>query len=112
MNASKIICGLSAASLLGAVALTGTVWAQGAPPAAPLPTGHGPSTQEWADLAKLPDWTGIWQPDVLDQNRQARENAYPWNLQAAAEIDKRIQLEKDGKPGGSHNSCLPWGMPG
>ena len=80
--------------------------------AAEEPTGHGPSAKDWSDLAKLPDWTGVWQPDVLDQNRQAKENKYPWNPVAAAEIAKGIQLEQDGKADGTHNSCLPWGMPG
>jgi hypothetical protein len=103
---------LAAATFAGLVGFSSQGWSQAGPPPAPLPTGHGPSADDWAALAKLPDWSGIWQPDVLDQNRQAKENDYPWTIAAATEIDKRIQLEKDGKPGGSHNTCLPWGMPG
>jgi hypothetical protein len=76
------------------------------------PEGHGPAAADWTAISKLPDWTGVWQPDNIDQNRQARENNYPWTLAAAKEIDKRIQLEKEGKPNGAHNGCLPWGMPG
>ena len=76
------------------------------------PTGHGPVASEWSALANLPDWTGVWTPDIGDQVRQERENTTPWTAEAAAEIEKQIALEKAGKPHGTHNACLPWGMPG
>jgi hypothetical protein len=79
---------------------------------ADVPTGHGPTAADWSGLAKLPDWTGVWSPDQADQVRQENENKVPWNAATAAEIQKQIALEKAGKPRGSHNTCLPWGMPG
>ena len=51
-------------------------------------------------------------PDIRDQVRQEKENDVPWTAEAAAEIQKQVVLEKAGKPRGSHNTCLPWGMPG
>jgi len=79
---------------------------------ATAPMGHGPVGAEWSAIANLPDWTGVWMPDIRDQVRQEKENNVPWAAEAAAEIQKQIALEKAGKPRGSHNTCLPWGMPG
>ena len=76
------------------------------------PEGHGPTASEWSALANLPDWTGVWTPDVGDQLRQETENNVPWTVEAAAEIQRQIALENAGKPHGTHNTCLPWGMPG
>jgi hypothetical protein len=45
-----------------------------------------PSPQEWADLAKLPDWSGVWNPRITDQDAQIRTNMPPWTPKAAAQI--------------------------
>jgi hypothetical protein len=37
-----------------------------------------PTPQEWADLAKLPDWSGVWNPRITDQDAQIRTNMPPW----------------------------------
>lgn len=79
---------------------------------AEVPEGSGPSAEEWAALADLPDWTGVWINDRIDQIRLEQANDVPWNEEAGAEIDRQIQLEAQGMPQGTHNSCLPWGMPG
>src|SRR6516225_10363065 len=76
------------------------------------PAGHGPTASEWSALANLPDWTGVWTPDIGDQLRQENENNVPWTVEAAAKIQQQIALENAGKPHGTHNTCLPWGMPG
>ena len=76
------------------------------------PAGHGPTASEWSALANLPDWTGVWTPDIGDQERQEKENNVPWTVEAAAKIQEQIALENAGKPHGTHNTCLPWGMPG
>jgi hypothetical protein len=76
------------------------------------PAGHGPTASEWSALANLPDWTGVWTPDIGDQERQEKENNVPWTAEAAAKIQEQIALENAGKPHGTHNTCLPWGMPG
>lgn len=31
-----------------------------------------PSAEEWAALAALPDFSGVWVPDVADQRRKER----------------------------------------
>ena len=48
-------------SLLLAAAVTPCV---AAPAAANDPA---PTAGDWAALGKLPDWSGVWIPDVMDQ---------------------------------------------
>jgi len=38
-----------------------------------------PTAKDWADIAKLPDWTGVWNPKVTDQDAQVKTNPPPWN---------------------------------
>ena len=70
-----------------------------------------PAAKDWADLAKLPDWGGIWIPDINDQNRQRRENKTPWTPKAAKEIADMNAAEAAGRPAGIFNNCLPEAMP-
>src|SRR5262249_38204453 len=63
-------------------------------------------------LGKLPDWSGIWTPDVGDQQKQADANTVPWAPAAKKEIQRLIDEQKAGHPRGIHNTCLPLGMPG
>ena len=76
------------------------------------PTGSGPAPEEWAALAELPDWTGIWVNDWIDQNRQTDLNDVPWNSETTADVDRQIEFQNQGRPSGAHNTCIPWGMPG
>jgi hypothetical protein len=76
------------------------------PPAAP-PV----DAKAYADLAKLPDWSGIWVPDVRDQNAQIVSNPTPWNPKAAAEAKRLDAEERAGNPKGLFVDCLPEGMP-
>jgi hypothetical protein len=70
-----------------------------------------PTPKDWADQAKLPDWGGIWIPDIADQNRQWKENKTPWTAKAAKEIADMDAAEAAGRPAGIFNNCLPQGMP-
>jgi len=70
-----------------------------------------PTAQGWADLAKLPDWSGVWNPKVTDQDAQIRTNPPPWNPKAAAEVAKMFAEEKAGQPRPLFVNCLPEGMP-
>src|SRR5258705_508064 len=36
----------------------------------PVVINPPPTAQDWADLAKLPDWSGVWNPKVTDQDPQ------------------------------------------
>lgn len=71
-----------------------------------------PTPQQWADLAKLPDWSGVWTPDIGDQFWQAKANQPPWNARAAARVSVMLKDEAAGRPHGIFTNCLPYGMPG
>jgi hypothetical protein len=70
-----------------------------------------PTAQDWADLAKLPDWTGVWNPKITDQDAQIRTNPPPWTPKAAAQVEKMFAEEKAGRPPPIVVSCLPESMP-
>jgi hypothetical protein len=70
-----------------------------------------PQTRDWADLAKLPDWSGVWTPNVSDQARRERTDPVPWNPKAAAEVAKLEAAERAGNPKGLFVNCLPESMP-
>lgn len=70
-----------------------------------------PKPAEWAALAKLPDWSGTWIPDVLDQNGQITSNPPPWKPEVAAQVARLVADEKAGDPKGLFVDCLPHGMP-
>src|ERR1700693_2293494 len=57
-----------------------------------------PTAQNWADLAKLPDWSGVWNPKVTDQDVQVKTNPPPWNETAAKKIEFMFAEEKAGRP--------------
>lgn len=98
-----------ALSLLAAAACFGGAQAQGIDdtPAVAEP----PSAQDWADLAKLPDWGGIWLPDIHDQFRKMDAEIPPWTPSAAAQIAEMRRNMEAGKPKGLFVNCLPEAMP-
>ena len=75
------------------------------------PAAHGPGPQDWADLARLPDWSGVWVPDVADQNAQVRSNPTPWTPDAQRKIDRMNADEDAGDPHGLFVDCLPEAEP-
>jgi hypothetical protein len=70
-----------------------------------------PKAKEWTELAKLPDWSGVWTPNVSDQARREKADPIPWNPKAAAEVAQLERQEKAGSPKGLFVNCLPEGMP-
>jgi hypothetical protein len=70
-----------------------------------------PTPADWAAIGKLPDWSGVWTPDIGDQNRQIQSNPPPWKPEAAAQIEALTAEEKAGRPRGLFVDCLPEGMP-
>jgi hypothetical protein len=70
-----------------------------------------PTAQDWADLAKLPDWSGVWNPKITDQDAQARDNQPPWNPAAAELIKFQLAEERAGRPPPIFVNCLPEAMP-
>jgi hypothetical protein len=70
-----------------------------------------PTAKDWADLAKLPDWSGVWNPKITDQDAQAKTNMPPW-IPAAAELVKfQLAEERAGRPPPLFVNCLPEAMP-
>jgi len=45
-----------------------------------------PTAKDWADIAKLPDWSGAWNPKITDQDLQIKTNMPPWTEKAMEQI--------------------------
>src|SRR5438094_8109502 len=92
------------------LAIGNSVWA--AEPAREKPIiNPPPAERDWADLAKLPDWSGVWNPKITDQDAQARTNMPPWNAKAAELVRFQLAEEKAGRPPPLFVNCLPEAMP-
>src|SRR5271167_3934226 len=70
-----------------------------------------PTAQDWADLAKLPDWSGVWNPKITDQGAQIRTNMPPWTPKVAAQIAHMLAEDQAGRPPPIFVDCLPEAMP-
>jgi hypothetical protein len=71
----------------------------------------GPPPAAWTALSKLPDWSGVWIPDLPDQEAQIASDPTPWNAKAAATARRLDADEQAGRPKGLFVNCLPEGMP-
>jgi hypothetical protein len=67
--------------------------------------------KDYQELAKLPDWSGVWLPDVEDQAKQERSNPLPWTDKAAKQIAHLVAEENAGRPFPIIDHCFPTGMP-
>jgi hypothetical protein len=76
-----------------------------------LEVNSAPTTLDWADLAKLPDWSGVWLPDQKHPNYAFGSLPPPWTAAAAAYIAEQQALDKAGTPNNLYINCLPEGMP-
>ena len=70
-----------------------------------------PNAHSWEKLEKLPDWSGVWTPNMSDQRARIATDPVPWNRRAAAEAAALGAAEKAGKPKGLFVNCLPESMP-
>jgi hypothetical protein len=86
----------------GAAAAAGAVEPETNPP---------PQAADWAALARLPDWSGVWTPSLSDQSARMKADPPAWNPAAAAQIAKLVAAEKAGDPKGLFVNCLPESMP-
>src|SRR5712691_2524906 len=77
------------------------------PPAQPVAVNQPPTAKDWANLAKLPDWSGVWNPNITDQFAQMKTNPPPWNPKAAARTAHMFAEEKAGRPPPIFVNCLP-----
>ena len=74
--------------------------------------GNGPyAASDWAALAKLPDWSGVWVPDVADQHRKEAADRPPWTPKVAAEMSRLEAEARAGRPFLVLHDCQPYGMP-
>src|SRR5262249_48930658 len=77
----------------------------------PERTEEAADHHQYADLAKLPDWSGVWDPKISDQDQQARNNPPPWNEKVAKEVEKMWAEEKAGRPKLIFYGCFPEAHP-
>jgi len=69
------------------------------------------AARNWADLAKLPDWSGVWTPSRRQQEDETTKNPVPWTAKAAETMARMLADEKAGRPQSIFANCLPQGMP-
>jgi hypothetical protein len=70
-----------------------------------------PQPKDWSSLSSLPDWSGVWTPNMTDQRRRVDTDPVPWNKAAAAQVAKLEAAEQAGDPKGLFVNCLPESMP-
>jgi len=70
-----------------------------------------PTPKDWAALASLPDWSGVWTPYISDQNARIKSDPTPWLPAVAKQIQAMDDAEAAGHPRGLFIDCLPEGMP-
>ncbi|HTK33994.1 MAG TPA: hypothetical protein VL358_01745 [Caulobacteraceae bacterium] len=96
---------------LALVALMAGATMSALPAAAAEKSNPPPTQKDWLALSRLPDWSGVWNPDITDQNRQATANPPPWTPAVAKQIEHMTAEEKAGRPRLILMGCLPYGMP-
>jgi len=79
--------------------------------AAADPINPAPTAADWSAIAALPDWSGIWTPDIGDQERQETANVPPWKPAAAKQIARMQSDTEAGRPFLVFANCFPEGMP-
>jgi hypothetical protein len=75
------------------------------------PIDPAPTRQDYDDLAKLPDWSGVWTPVISDQVKQEQSNPPPWMPAIVKQVKKMYADEDAGKPFPIIDHCFPTGMP-
>src|SRR3982074_3710632 len=70
-----------------------------------------PQAGDGAALAKLPDWSGVWTPNMSDQDARIKGDPIPWKPAAAAQVAKPLAAEEAGGPHGPFVECLPGILP-
>ncbi len=86
---------ISAALILAAVALAASL---ALPASAAETMNPAPTEKDWLAIARLPDWSGVWTPDVTDQFAKVEGDPAPWNPSVAADIAHMKAEEKAAGP--------------
>jgi hypothetical protein len=98
-------------AVLLALVMAASMASAQAPNKSPTIINPAPTAQDWADLGKLPDWSGVWNPKISDQDAQVKTNPPPWNEVATKKIELMFAEEKAGRPRLIFSSCLPEAHP-
>lgn len=70
-----------------------------------------PTARSWADIARLPDLSGVWTPGAIDKFEAGSTTAPPWTPAIARQVEALKALEAEGKPRNIYIDCLPEGLP-
>jgi hypothetical protein len=100
-----------AAAAVGAAIALGGLGSIDARAAGSDPIDPAPTQQDYQNLGKLPDWSGVWTPIISDQVKQEQTNPPPWKPAVAQQIKKMYADEDAGKPFPVIDHCFPTGMP-
>ncbi len=84
---------------------------------APPPAAKAPKAADWAALARLPDWSGIWEVDWGGKRKKAGPPVRPAPMKLKPEFAAKAAAfraaQKDGENvQGSSANCVPPGLPG
>jgi len=98
--------------LLAVLFLCGSsMQAQSPPKKVPTVINPAPTAADWAALAQLPDWSGVWNPKVTDQDAQVKTNPPPWNEKAAKQAERMFAEQRAGRPRLIFFGCFPEAHP-
>jgi len=104
----KIAVALAVAASLGLAACQ-----KAPPPAAAVDPAVEAATAKWAALAKLPDWSGVWEPDWRNTRGMPPRPKMQLTKEAQAASDAfRAGQKKGENVQGDVANCVPPGLPG
>jgi hypothetical protein len=101
----------AAVCLLAMLALAGVPVHSAQPPREKPVLNPPPTPKDYAELGKLPDWGGVWNPKITDQDAQVKTNMPPWQPKASELIKFQLAEERAGRPPPLFVNCLPEAMP-
>ena len=101
-------------TIVRAVAVVVVGFLAGAPLGAQSPTRPAPTAQEWAAMAKLPDFSGVWEiGGGGGRGGGGRGRGFPQGPSLTPEAAaQRQQLQSLGLEDSQTANCVPPGMPG
>jgi len=70
-------------------------------------TNPAPTARDWAELARLPDWSGVWIPEPY----APAKTPPTWRPEAARQVEIQKAEDAAGRPRNIYIDCLPEGMP-
>ncbi len=68
-----------------------------------------PMVHDWAGLADLPDWSGVWLPELGNVGLGTGVTKPDWTPGAARLVGRLQALNKAGHPANPYTNCLPEG---